>query len=70
MNNLTVSVKHVGSESNIPCSVCSALFVPAEDSGSRVFSIKSPDQEPLAARLCGGGVSKWSHGTTVTIRQK
>ena len=55
MNNLTVSVKHIGSESNLPCSVCAALFIPSEDSGSRVFSMKAPDQEPFAALLCGGG---------------
>jgi hypothetical protein len=70
MNNLTVSVKHVGSERNQPCSVCAALFVPAEDSGSRVFSMKASDQEPFAALMCGGCFSKWSHGTTVTFRQK
>jgi hypothetical protein len=70
MNNLTVSVKHIGSETNLPCSVCAALFIPAEDSGSRVFSMKAPDQEPFAALLCGGCYSKWSHGTTVTFRNR
>ena len=68
MNNLTVSVKHVAAEKDLPCSVCGALFVPAEDSGSKVFSMKAPDQEPFAALLCGGCYSKWSHGTPLTLK--
>ena len=70
MNNLTVSVKHVASPSDQPCAVCAATFIPAEDSGSRVFSMKGPDLEPYSALLCGGCFSKWSHGTTVTFRHK
>jgi hypothetical protein len=69
MNALTMSAKHVASQRNQPCAVCAALFVPAEDSGSRVFSIKVPGQEVFGALLCGGCYSKWSHGATVTLRQ-
>jgi hypothetical protein len=70
MNNVTVSVKHVRSEKDLPCAVCAALFIPAEDTGSRVFSLQAPDQEPFAALICGGCYSKWSHGTTVTLRHR
>lgn len=45
--------------------MCSALFIPAEDSGSRVLSIEAPDRS--APCLCGGCYSKWSHGVTVTF---
>jgi hypothetical protein len=68
MINPTVSLKHVASQQDQRCAVCSALFVPAEDSGSRVLSIKAADQEPFSALMCGGCHSKWSHGTTVTLR--
>jgi hypothetical protein len=69
MKDLTISVKHVASQRNQPCAVCGAVFVPAEDSGSRVFSIKAPEQDVFGALLCGGCYSKCSHGMTVTIRQ-
>jgi hypothetical protein len=69
MNDVTMFVRHLASPRNQPCAVCSALFVPAEDSGSRVFSMKAPDQDVFEALLCGGCYSKWSHGMTVTIRQ-
>jgi hypothetical protein len=69
MEVLTISVKHVASQRNQPCGVCRAVFVPAEDSGSRVLSIKAQAQDVFGALLCGGCYSKWSHGTTVTIRQ-
>jgi hypothetical protein len=51
-----------------PCAVCGAPFVPSEDSGSRVLSMKNADQAPFTALMCGGCYSKWSHGTTVSIR--
>ena len=70
MINPTVSLKHVPSQQDQRCAVCSALFVPAEDSGSRVLSIKPADQEPFSALMCGGCHSKWSHGTTVTLRSQ
>jgi hypothetical protein len=69
MHQLTISLKHVASERNQPCAVCAALFVPAEDTGSRVLSIKAPDENPVGALLCGGCYSKWTHGMTVTLRQ-
>jgi hypothetical protein len=67
--DVTLSAKHVASQRNQPCCVCAALFVPAEDSGSRVFSIKIPDQDVLGGLMCGGCYSRWSHGTTLTLRQ-
>jgi hypothetical protein len=68
MDTLTVSLKHVASQRNQPCAVCAALFVPAEDSGSRVLSIKAPDQAAVGGLMCGGCYSKWSHGAAVTLR--
>ena len=68
MTTLTLSVKHVRSDHEQPCAACGAQFAPSEDSGSRVLSIKTPDQEPFSALMCGGCYSKWSHGTTVTLR--
>ena len=67
---LTLSVKHVASARNQPCAACGALFVPAEDSGSRVLSIRAPEEDAYGALLCGGCYSKWSHGTAVTLRQQ
>jgi len=68
MNTLTVSLTHVNSNREQPCAVCGADFVPSQDTGSRVLSIKAPAQEPLGALMCGGCYSKWSHGVAVTIR--
>jgi hypothetical protein len=68
--HLTISAKHVASQRSQPCAVCSADFVPAEDTGSRVFSIWMPDQPVFGALLCGGCYSKWSHGATVTLHQQ
>lgn len=68
MPNLVTSLKHVKSEQDQRCAACSAMFIPAEDSGSRVLSIKAPDQEPFSALMCGGCHSKWSHGTTMTLK--
>jgi hypothetical protein len=69
MKDVTISVRHLASSRNQSCAVCSALFVPAEDSGSRVFSMKALEQDVFEALFCGGCYSKWSHGMTVTIRQ-
>lgn len=66
MNNPTLSIRHVPLDRDEPCSVCRAMFVPAEDSGSRVLTIKATDT--FAALMCGGCHSKWSHGVTVTCR--
>jgi hypothetical protein len=68
MTTLTVSVTHMQSNREQPCAVCRAQFAPSEDSGSRVLSIRVPEQEPFSALMCGGCYSKWSHGTTVTLR--
>ncbi len=68
MNTLTVSLRHIASQRSQPCAVCAALFVPAEDSGSRVLSIKAPDQEAVGGLMCGGCYSKWSHGAPISIR--
>jgi hypothetical protein len=68
MTTLTLSVIHVPSDHEQPCAVCHAQFAPSEDSGSRVVSIRAPEQAPLSALMCGGCYSKWSHGTTVTLR--
>ena len=46
MKSLTISVKHVASSKSQPCAACLAGFVPAEDTGSRVLSIKAPEEAP------------------------
>ena len=66
---VTLSVKHVASDRDQPCAVCGAQFVPSEDSGSRVFSMSKPEQASFSALMCGGCYSKWSHGTTVSIKE-
>ena len=68
MDSLTVSLKHVASTREQPCGVCGANFVPAEDSGSRVLSIRPDREPPRGALLCGGCHSKWTHGQTITLR--
>ncbi|HVD91350.1 MAG TPA: hypothetical protein VNC21_03670 [Vicinamibacterales bacterium] len=68
MANVTMSVKHQASQREQPCGVCGATFVPAEDSGSRVFSMRTADGPPFTGLLCGGCASKWTHGATVTLR--
>ena len=68
MDTLTLSLRHVDSQRDQPCSACGSAFVPAEDSGSRVLSIKAPTREAYGGLLCGGCYSKWSHGATITIR--
>jgi len=70
MKILNVSVKHVPSPRDQPCGVCAAIFNPAEDSGSRVLSVKAPDEDVYGALMCGGCYSKWAHGMTVSVRQK
>ena len=70
MDTLTISLRHVASQRSQPCAVCAALFVPAEDSGSRVLSIKAPAQNAVGGLMCGGCYSKWSHGAAITIQVK
>jgi hypothetical protein len=67
MANVTVSLKHQPSRREQPCGACGALFVPAEDSGSRVLSMRSAEREGLVALMCGGCASKWTHGATMTL---
>lgn len=68
MPNITLSLRPAKSDQSQRCGVCDAEFVPAEDSGARVLSFRAADQDPLTGVLCGGCHSKWSHGTTVTLR--
>jgi len=68
MDTLTISLKHVASRKDLQCGVCSATFIPEEDSGSRVLSLKGANLDGFAGVLCGGCYSKWSHGTTVALR--
>jgi hypothetical protein len=68
MDTLNISVKHVTSADEQPCGVCTAVFIPAEDPGSRVLSMKGSHREEFAGLFCGGCYSKWSHGTTVALR--
>jgi hypothetical protein len=68
MDTLTISLKHVASERNHSCAVCDAQFVPAEDSGSRVLSIKPSAEAAYGGLMCGGCYSKWSHGASITMR--
>lgn len=68
MPNVITSVKRTKSEAEHHCGVCGASFAPIEDSGSRILSVKSGEQEALTAIMCGGCHSKWSAGTTVTVK--
>jgi hypothetical protein len=68
MDSVLVALKHVASNREQPCGVCGATFVPAEDSGSRVLSIRPSGGPPLGALMCGGCHSKWTHGQAVTLR--
>lgn len=67
MPNVVLSLKRTRSDQEQPCAVCGAPFIPLEDSGSRVFKLKTPDQDILSGLMCGGCHSKWSSGTTVTL---
>ncbi len=67
MANVTVSLKHQASQREQPCGACGAQFVPAEDSGSRVLSMKSADQAGFVALMCGGCASKWLSGAPMTL---
>ena len=68
LDSLTVSLKHVASTREQPSGVCGANFIPGEDSGSRVLSIRPDRDPPLGALMCGGCHSKWVHGQTITLR--
>jgi len=66
---LSLSLTRAQSAHEQPCAICGAVFVPAEDSGSRLLFLTPADQEPLNVLMCGGCHSKWSHGVTVTARR-
>jgi hypothetical protein len=68
MPNVTIALRPARSNQAQRCSVCDADFVPAEDSGSRVLSLRLGDHEAVTGVMCGGCHSKWSHGTTVTLK--
>jgi len=67
MSTVSVAFKHHPSQREMPCGACAAPFIPAEDSGSRVLSLKSDAQPGLVALMCGGCASKWIHGTAMTL---
>ena len=67
MANVTVSLKHQPSQRELSCGACGASFVPAEDSGSRVLSMKSVDEPGFVALMCGGCASKWAYGAPLTL---
>lgn len=65
----TLSLKHIPLTREERCANCSADFVPAEDSGSRVLAMEG-EADSYKALLCGGCYSKWTHGTVVTVRTR
>jgi hypothetical protein len=69
MAEVSLSLKHIASQTEEPCGVCGASFVPAEDSGSRALTIGTGKQDFVAV-MCGGCHSKWTHGATVRIRSR
>jgi hypothetical protein len=69
MTPLTLCLTRTQSDSEQSCAVCGAVFVPAEDTGSRLLSLMPADDEPFSLLMCGGCHSKWSHGVTVTARR-
>ncbi|MDQ3069491.1 MAG: hypothetical protein M3R55_07150 [Acidobacteriota bacterium] len=62
MINPSIAVRHVKLEREEACGVCSARFVAAEDSGSRVLLIRLAD-DTFTGLMCGGCASKWAYGT-------
>ena len=66
MPTVMISLKRTRSDQEQPCGVCGAVFIPVEDSGSRVFKVKTPDENTLTGLMCGGCHSKWSGGTTAS----
>lgn len=66
MTPTTLALKHLPSHDSRLCAGCNAEFVPSEDSGSRVLSLRG--QQEFTALLCGGCHSKWSHGSVLTLK--
>lgn len=67
MAQVTLSLRHQPATEEQNCGVCGAVFVPQEDTGSRLLGLKSGSQE-FAFLLCGGCHSKWAHGATIQAR--
>ena len=67
MAEVTISLRHLPQADELACGVCGSPFITAEDSGSRVFGLKSGAQE-FSFLMCGGCCSKWLHGTSMRIR--
>ena len=67
MTHPVLALKHLPSHDNQQCSGCAAEFVPSEDSGSRLLSLRGPEMS-FSALLCGGCHSKWSHGSPITLK--
>jgi hypothetical protein len=68
MTSMTLSLKHAPFRDEQHCGACGASFVPEEDSGSRMITVNAAGAESVAALMCGGCHSKWSHGSTLTLR--
>jgi hypothetical protein len=68
MPDVMLSLRPARSDKEQRCGVCGADFVPAEDSGSRVLSLKPGGQDAVSGLMCGGCHSKWAHGSTVTLK--
>ena len=66
MTPTTMALKHAAVHEDRQCSGCGAAFVPAEDSGSRMLTLRGGHE--FAALLCGGCYSKWSHGSPLTLK--
>ena len=66
MTSTTMALKHAAVHEDKQCSGCAAAFVPAEDSGSRMLTLRGGHE--FAALLCGGCYSKWSHGSPLTLK--
>lgn len=69
MAEVTISLRHQAEPEELPCGACGSRFIAAEDSGSRVFGLKSGAQE-FTFLLCGGCHSKWAHGTPLRVRSQ
>jgi hypothetical protein len=67
MTQPVLALKHVPSHDSQRCSGCASEFVPSEDSGSRLLSLRGGDTA-FSALLCGGCHSKWSHGSPITLK--
>jgi hypothetical protein len=68
MPDVMMALRPARSDQEQRCGVCGAAFIPAEDAGARVLSLKAGDQAPISGIMCGGCHSKWAHGATVTLK--